>query len=99
VIGALQALRGVSLIAALGIAAELEDISRFGWPERLMSCAGLVPSSRSIRHRGAITKTGSNHLRWLLIEASLALPPPSRCGAGKWHDGLPEKVKRIAWKT
>ena len=61
-IRALQALRGVALITALGIVVELGDITRFDRPERLMSYAGLVPSeysSGSSRHQGGITKTGT----------------------------------------
>ncbi len=55
VIRALQALRGISLITAVGVVAELGDIRRFDRPERLMSYAGLVPSeysSGSSRHQG-----------------------------------------------
>jgi len=96
VLKALQALRGVSLITALGIVVELGDITRFDRPERLMSYAGLVPreySSGSSRHRGGITKTGNNHLRWLLNEASWHYRHHPRVGVGlrKRQDGLPEE--------
>jgi transposase len=104
VIRALQALRGVSLITALGIVVELGDITRFDRPERLMSYAGLVPreySSGSSRHQGGLTKTGNNHLRWLLIEASWHYRHHPRVGVGlgKRQDGVPEEVKRIAWRA
>jgi transposase len=61
---ALQALRGVSLIAATVTVAELGDLSRFNKPKELMAYLGLVPSEHSsgesIR-RGGITKTGNSH--------------------------------------
>jgi transposase len=104
VIRALQALRGVSLITALALVVELGDITRFDRPEQLMSYAGLVPSeysSGSSRHQGGITKTGNNHLRWLLIEASWHYRHQPRVGQTlrKRQSGLPEEVKRIAWKA
>jgi hypothetical protein len=90
VIRALQALRGVSLITGLGIVVELEDITRSDRPEWLMSYAGLVPreySSRSSRHPGGLIKTGNNHLRRLLIEASWHYrhhPPVGRLKQSAW---------------
>jgi len=104
VIRALQALRGVSLITALVLVVELGDISRFDRPERLMSYTGLVPSeysSGSSRHQGGITKTGNNHLRWILIEAAWHYRHQPRVGVAlrKRQDRLPEEVKRIAWKA
>ncbi|MBI3551145.1 MAG: IS110 family transposase [Elusimicrobia bacterium] len=43
VVEALQALRGVSLIAAASITSELGDLSRFDDPRSLMAFVGLVP--------------------------------------------------------
>jgi hypothetical protein len=102
-IRALQALRGVSLITALGIVVELGDITRFDRPERLMSYAGLVPSeysSGSSRHQGGITKTGTT-----ISGGSSSRPPgttaiyPESAQSLKRQDGLPEEVKRIAWRA
>ncbi len=57
-VAALQALRGVSFIAAVALVAELGDLTRFGHPRELRAHLGLVPSeyssSPSVR-RGAIT--------------------------------------------
>jgi transposase len=47
VVQALQALRGVQLIAAMTLAAELQDILRFASPRQLMAYVGLVPSEHS----------------------------------------------------
>jgi transposase len=54
---ALHALRGVQLIAAMTLVAELQDFMRFANPRQLMSYVGLVPgeySSGPKRRQGAI---------------------------------------------
>ena len=43
VVAALQALRGVQLIAAVTLVAEIQDFHRFDNPRRLMAYLGLVP--------------------------------------------------------
>jgi transposase len=58
---ALQALRGVDLIAAATLLAEPGDLRRFDSPTRLMSYVGLVPtehSSGNSRVRQPATNTG-----------------------------------------
>jgi len=67
VIEALMALRGISLLAAVTVVAELGDLTRF-LPARpqLMAHLGLVPSEHSSgkrERRGGITKTGNSHVR------------------------------------
>jgi transposase len=47
VVQALQALRGVGLVAAATLVAELGDITRFTNPRQLMAYLGLVPSEHS----------------------------------------------------
>ncbi len=44
---AFQAMRGVSLIVAVTMAAEVGDLSRFDHPRQLMAYLGLVPSEHS----------------------------------------------------
>jgi transposase len=44
VVKAIQALRGVRLLVATGVIAELGDLSQFDHPRKLMSYLGLVPS-------------------------------------------------------
>jgi transposase len=69
---ALQALRGVGLVIAATLVAEIGDLSRFESPKQLMSWLGLVPSERSSstrRRQGGITKSGNGHARTMLIEA------------------------------
>ena len=62
VVQALQACRGIQLIHAVRIVAELGDLSRFSHPRQLMGYLGLIPSENSSgeqRHQGAITKAGN----------------------------------------
>ena len=72
-VDALQALRGVSFVTAVGLVTEIGDIRRFTHPRELMGCnLGLVPSensSGSSVRRGGITKAGNSHARRLLAEA------------------------------
>jgi transposase len=69
----LQAFRGIQLVTAVALAAEIGDFSRFPRATKLMSFVGLVPkenSSGESRRLGGITKAGNRHIRRLLIEAS-----------------------------
>ena len=75
VIVALQALRGVALISAVTIVAEVGDLARFATPRQLMGYSGLVAredSSGERIRRGGITKTGNAHLRRIVGEAAWA---------------------------
>ena len=47
VVRALQAMRGVRLIIATGVVAELGDLKRFDHTRKLMAYLGLVPSEHS----------------------------------------------------
>ena len=79
VVDALQAMRGIALINAVVLVAEVGDFTRFSNPRQLMAYFGLVPGERSsgetIR-RGGITKTGNT-------------PCPAR--AGRRRLGLPNE--------
>jgi transposase len=70
----LRCLRGIDTLSAVGLCAEVGgDFQRFGRPKLLMSYLGLVPSedtSGERRRQGAITKSGSQHARRLLVEAA-----------------------------
>jgi transposase len=72
VVGRLVCLRGVSTLTALALTVELGGWDRFQ-PRSLGPFLGLTPSERSSgerRRRGAISKTGNTHARWLLVEAA-----------------------------
>jgi transposase len=69
----LRCLRGVDTLTAVGLVAEIGDITAFAHPKQLASYLGLVPSEQSSgtrRRQGSITKAGSSHARRLLIEAA-----------------------------
>ena len=81
VVQALQALRGVGLVAAATLVAELGDITRFANPRQLMAFLGLVPSEHSsggTRRQGGITKAGNGAARRMLIEAAWSYRFPAR---------------------
>lgn len=104
VVEALQALRGVSLVAGASILAELGDLTRFGNPRQLMAFVGLVPSQYSSgphRRMGSITKTGNSHARRMLVEAAWAYRFPARVARGlcERQEGLPQKACEISWKA
>lgn len=104
VVKALQALRGVATITAIGLVAEVGDLSRFEHPRKLMGYLGLVPSERSSGERvsrGSITKTGNTHARRLLTEAAWNYRFAARIGpkASERQKDLPESITAIAWKA
>jgi transposase len=69
----LRAFRGIDYVTALSFISEVGDFRRFATAESFMSYLGLVPSEYSSGRkvqRGPITKTGSSHLRKLLIESA-----------------------------
>lgn len=104
-IKALQALRGVALITATTIAAELGDIAgRFPHPQLLMSYAGLVPSERSSggsRWQGGITKAGNAHIRRVVIEAAWSYrhSPAIRRALRERLNGLSPEIQEISWNA
>jgi transposase len=70
---AFQALRGIELVSAVTIVSEICDFKRFAMARELMGFLGLVPSEDSTgddQRRGRITRTGNDHVRWTLVEAS-----------------------------
>lgn len=104
VIAALQCARGVALITAATLVAEVGRLSRFPKPSRLMGYTGLVPredSSGATTRRGRITKTGNAHLRRVLIEAawSYRFVPKVSAAIRERQRGQPDAVKRIAWRA
>lgn len=104
VVKAIQAMRGVRLIVAAGLIAELGDLSRFDHPRKLMSYLGLVPgehSSGGNRRLGAITKCGNSRARRLLIEGAHGYSFPANISAElqKRQEGLPKDIIDIAWKA
>jgi transposase len=104
VVQALRAMRGLDLVSAVGIVAEVGDIGRFDHPRKLMGYLGLVPAQHSSGERvrrGSITKTGNAHARRLLIQAAWNYrfgPRIARQALQRQRD-LPEPIRAIAWKA
>jgi len=104
VVKAIQAMRGVRLLVATGVVAELGDLSRFDHPRKLMSYLGLVPSEHSSggkRHIGAITKCGNGRARRLLVEGAHNYRYAANISTDmqKRQEGLPKNIIDIAWKA
>jgi transposase len=77
----LRCLRGIDTLTAVGLVAEIADITASAHPKQLASYLGLVPSEQSSgtrRRQGSITKAGSGHARRLLIEAAWHYRRPPR---------------------
>jgi transposase len=84
-VGWLTCFRGISVVTAMTILAELHGFERFQHPRSLMAYLGLIPSEHSSAervHRGAITKTGNSHVRHVLIEAAWHCRLRPRVGVG-----------------
>jgi transposase len=99
---ALQALRGVQLIAAMTLVAELQDFLRFDNPRHLMAYVGLVPgedSSGPRRRQGSITKAGNSAARRMLVEVAWHYQHAARVSPiiAARQDQLPKAVTDIAW--
>src|SRR3984957_7708890 len=104
VVRALQALRGMALVAAATVIAELGDITRFGNPRQLMAYLGLVPSEHSsgaTKRQGGITKAGNGAARRMLIEAAWSYRFPARISREQLlrQESLAKPIRDIAWKA
>ena len=98
-------LRGVRLVSAATVIAELGDITRFANPRQLMAYLGLVPSEHSsggTRRQGGVTKAGNSTAGARVDRGGLELPVP-RDGSvanncfGKKHCAKP--IRDTAWKA
>ena len=101
---ALQAMRGIDLITAVGFLTEIADTSRFEHPRQLMAYLGLAPSENSTGERvkrGAITKAGNTRARRFLIESAWSYGFPARVSKEKQEKlaTAPGPVREIAWKA
>jgi transposase len=104
VIEGLQALRGIALVSAVTIVAEIGELSRFTRAPQVMGYGGMgarEDSSGTRTRRGGITKTGNAHLRRIAIEAAWAYRHRPAVGGAlrKRQATLSEEVKVIGWKA
>jgi len=104
VVKTLQVLKGVGLVIAATLVAEIGDFSRFSNPRQLMVYLGLVPgehsSGSSYLPRG-ITKAGNTAVRALLFEAAWNYRTAPK--VGQWQllrmPDVDQIFKDIAWKA
>jgi transposase len=104
VIEGLMALRGVNLLTATTVVAEIGDLKRFASAPQLMAYLGVVPSEHSSgasKSRGGITKTGNSHVRRVLVEAAWTYrhPPRKTAHLQRRAERTSEAVQDIAWKA
>jgi transposase len=103
-LAAICALRGLELVTAATVLAELGDLRRFAHPKQLMSFLGLVPSeysSGASRRLGAITQCGNAHVRRVLIEAAWTYRFPARLSRTLQvrSQDQPKLIRDIAWRA
>ena len=91
-----QAADNFALEALVG---EVGDLSRFRDGAAFASFLGLCPSERSSGQkvsRGGVAKTGSSHLRRLVVEAACAYEREGRGETGPAGDAAPEPARACA---
>jgi transposase len=103
-VGALQGMRGIALITAVTLVAEVGDLRRFQRPSQLMAYLGLVPSEHSSgesRRRGGLTKTGNSEARRVMIEAAWTyrLRPRVTAPLLRRQEGLSREIREISWNA
>ena len=101
---ALMAFRGIDLVSAAELLAELGDLSRFATAPEVMGYVGLgcmESSTGDTIKRGPITKAGNRRARRTLVECAWSYQHPPRIGIAKQQkvDAAPAKVREIAWKA
>jgi transposase len=101
---ALMAFRGIDLVSAAALLAELGDLSRFATAPEVMGYVGLgcmESSTGDTIKRGPITKAGNRRARRTLVECAWSYQHPPRIGIAKQQkvDAAPAKVREIAWKA
>ena len=101
---ALQALRGIQVLSAVVLAAEIGDFSRFASASEFMAYLGLIPSEYTTgdsERRGGITRAGNGHARRILIESAWTYRYRANMSSEirKRNQGVSEAVRQIAWKA
>lgn len=101
---AFQALRGVQLLTAVTLAAEIGDFRRFESASSFMAYVGLVPSEHSSgdsKRKGHITRAGNSRVRRLLVESawSYRFRPTMSREIRKRNEPVSPGVQAIAWKA
>lgn len=103
-IARLRCFRGIQTLTAAGLCAEIGHFERFPHPKLVGSFLGLVPSehtSDTKRRQGAITKAGSSHARWLLVESAhhYRRKPAVYRDLARRQQGQDPRVCQVAWRA
>ena len=108
----LTSIPGIGFIGASTLIAEIGNVHDFKDADKLTKWAGLTPSvyqSANVTRTGSITKQGSRHIRWILVElAHMAIQSPGRIrtfferlmpkkGYKKAIVAVARKMLRIVW--
>jgi transposase len=104
VVRALMSLRGLQVLTAMTLVAEVGDFTRFDNPSSLMHFFGLTVSehtSSDKRVQGGLTKCGNAHCRRVLTEAAwhYRLKPLVSEAMQKRQEHQSKEVRLIAWKA
>jgi transposase len=103
-IQAFECFRGIDLLTAATLVAELGAVARFVEPRQMMAYAGLVPgedsSGQTIR-RGRTTLAGNTHLRRVVVEAAWHYRHRPAVGRAlqRRQKGQPADVIEVAWRA
>jgi transposase len=93
---ALQTMYGVGPIVACHLLAEIGDVRRFRRADQVVRVAGLDPvvlDSAETKRRGKLSKQGSPHLRWALVQAAQhAAIKPANSPDGDHYISLRERI-------
>jgi transposase len=93
---ALQTIYGVGPILACHLLAEIGDARRFRRADQVVRVAGLDPvvlDSAETKRRGKLSKQGSPHLRWALVQAAQhAALRPANSPDGDHYLALKERI-------
>jgi transposase len=100
----LRCMRGIEILTAATIAAEVCDFRRFPTAHSFMAFTGLVPSEHSSGgrdRRGSITKSGNRHIRRVLVEAAWKYHHRPSIGLKlrQRSDFLPQEVLAYSWRA
>ena len=107
VVASLQALRGVDVVTAIGLVAEIGDLARFEHPRKLMGYLGLYPAKRpaASASRAARSQRPATAMRGgcssRRLGTTTAASPGSANGPSsantRWTHTHPAKDRRLAW--
>jgi transposase len=102
---ALQQIYGVGPVVACHLLAEIGDAHRFRRADQIIRVAGLDPvvlESAESKRRGKLSKQGSPHLRWALVQAAQhAARSPGSSPDGEYYLAIRERIgsQRAALST